>query len=74
MKCLLIKTKDKKFLTYQKNYKHLLEYAKAFKSKIFIVKTKNKEQILELNKLVVAFCDKSYESNNLEYEIIEEKK
>lgn len=74
MKCLLIKTKDKKFLTYQKNYKHLLEYSKNFKAKMYVAKTKSKDQILELNSLVVALCDKNYKSEDLEYEIIEEKK
>ncbi len=73
MKCLLIKTKDKNFLTYQKNHKHLIEYAKNFKAKMYVAKTKSKDQILELNSLVVALCDKNYKSEDLEYEIIEEK-
>ena len=76
MKCLMIQTKDnRKLLTHQKNYKHLLEYIKTFKAKVFVVKISDKSnKILDLNKLVSALCDKNYKINNFDFEIIETKK
>lgn len=74
MKCILIETKDnRKFLTYQKNYKHLLEYAKTFKAKIYVVEINKEQKILDLNKLVPALCDKNYQIKDLKFEIIENK-
>jgi hypothetical protein len=74
MKCLMIQTKDnRKLLTHQKNYKHLLEYIKTFKAKVFIVKIDKEQKILDLNKLVSALCDKNYKINNLNFEILESK-
>ena len=73
MKCLMIQTNDnRKLLTHQKNYKHLIEYIKTFKAKIFIVKikTEEKEKILDLNKLVSALCDKNFKIKNMDFEII----
>lgn len=75
MKCLLIQTNDnRKLLTYQKNYKHLLEYVKTFKAKVFIVKVENDQKILDLNKLVSALCDKNFKIKEINFEIIQEKK
>lgn len=75
MKCLLIQTNDnRKLLTYQKNYKHLLEYIKTFKAKVFIVKVENDQKILDLNKLVSALCDKNFKLKENNFEIIQEKK
>lgn len=74
MKCLMIQTKDdRKFLTYQKNYKHLLEYIKTFKAKLYTVNINKNQQILDLNKLVAALCDKNYKIKNFDFEIIEKK-
>lgn len=74
MKCLLLQTNDnKKLFTYQKNYKHLLEYIKTFNAKVFIVKIDKDQQILDLNKLVSALCDKNFKVREINFEIIQEK-
>jgi hypothetical protein len=76
MKCLMIQTNDnRKLLTHQKNYKHLLEYIKTFKAKTFIVKvtSEEKQKILDLNKLVSALCDKNFNIKNINVEILEKK-
>lgn len=71
-KCLLISTKDQKFFfTQLKNKKQLAEYCKAFGAKMSVVKAKiNKEQVLDLPKLVIALCDKNYKNKNIEYKVI----
>lgn len=75
MKCLMIQTKDnRKLLTYQKNYKHLLEYIKTFNTKIYLVKVSKEQKILDLNKLVYALCDKNYKIKNIKFEVLEEKR
>lgn len=76
MKCLMIQTNDnRKLLTHQKNYRHLVEYIKTFKTKVFIVKikTEEKQKILDLNKLVSALCDKNFKIKNMDFEIISPK-
>lgn len=74
MKCLMIETKDnKKFLTHNKNYKHVIEYAKAFNAKIYSVKINKDQKILDLGKLVIALCDKNYKIKSFDFEIIETK-
>lgn len=74
MKCLMIQTKDnRKLFTHQKNYKHLLEYIKTFKAKVFLVNIDKNQKILDLNKLVSALCDKNFKVKNLNFEIIEIK-
>lgn len=75
MKCLMIQTKDnRKFFTYQRNYKYLVEYAKTFNAKIFIVKIDKNQKILDLNKLVPALCDTNFKIKNINFEILEIKK
>lgn len=75
MKCLLIQTKDnRKLLTHQKNYRHLLEYIKTFKAKAFVVNIDKNQKILDLNKLVSALCDKNFKIKDINFEIIETKK
>lgn len=71
-KCLLIETTDKKrYFTLIKNKKQLKEYCKAFGAKMLIVKAEiEKEQVLDLAKLVPALCDKNYINKNIEYEVI----
>lgn len=74
MKCIMIQTKDnRKLFTHQKNYRHLLEYIKTFKAKVFLVKINNDQKVLDLNKLVSALCDKNFNVKNLDFEIIESK-
>jgi len=72
IKCLLIRTKDKKnFFTLIKNKNQLIEYCKAFGAKMQIVKAKiEKKQILDISKLVLALCDKNYKSQEIEYSVI----
>lgn len=75
MKCLMIQTKDnRKLFTFQKNYKHLVEYIKTFKAKVFVVNIDKNQKILDLNKLVSALCDKNFKIKNLNFEILEIKK
>jgi hypothetical protein len=72
----MIQTNDnRKLLTHQKNYKHLLEYIKTFKAKTFVVKvaSEEKQKILDLNKLVSALCDKNFNIKNINVEILEKK-
>lgn len=76
MKCLMIKTNDNRnLLTYQRNYKHLSEYIKTFKSKTYVVNIKKEEKnnILDLDKLVVALCDKNFKTKNFDFNIVEKK-
>lgn len=72
VKCLLIETTDKKrYFTLIKNKSQLKEYCKAFGAKMFVVKADiDKEQVLDLAKLVPALCDKNYKTKNIEYKII----
>jgi hypothetical protein len=71
-KCLMIETKDKrKFFTYAKNQKELKEFTKNFNAKMFLVKAEIKQNnILDLEKLAPAICDKSYNINISNFEII----
>ena len=70
----MIQTKDdRKFLTHQKNYKYLIEYVKTFNAKIYTVKVDKDQQVLDLNKLVPALCDKNYKIKKINFEIIELK-
>ncbi len=63
-KCLLIKAKGgKKFLTHEKNLPSLIEFAKTFKSELFLVQIKDDQKVLELKGLTAAFCDPTYNSN-----------
>lgn len=71
MKCILIQTKEnRKIITSKKNFKHILEYAKTFKAKIFEVKVNKNQKILSINNLITALCDKNYKINNLDFEIL----
>lgn len=71
IKCLLLETKDKKFFTLVKNKKNLREYCRAFGAKTFVVKADiNKNQIMDITKLVAALCDKSYKTPKAEYKVL----
>jgi hypothetical protein len=70
----MIETKDdRKFLTYQKNYKYLIEYVKTFNAKLYVVNIDKNQQVLDLNKLVPALCDKNYKIKKFNFEIVEAK-
>jgi len=71
--CLMIQTNDrKKFFTHEKNLPQLIEFSKAFNAEISIVQIANEKEILELEELVPALCEKKSQ-NQTEYEIIEVK-
>lgn len=72
--CLMIKTKDRrKFFTHEKNFTPLLEFSKAFKAEISVVKVENAE-ILDLAQLAPAICDAGYKQPEpRSYEVLEVK-
>lgn len=76
IKCLLLETSDKKrFFTLVKNYKQLVEYCKAFKAKMYVVKADiQKTQVLELANLVPALCDKNHKGIKANFTVLETKK
>jgi hypothetical protein len=76
IKCLMLETADKKkFFTLVGNYKQLLEYCRAFKAKMFVVRADiKKSQVMSIPKLVAALCDKTNEGQKAEYKMIERKK
>lgn len=75
IKCLLLETKSQRFFTSVKNYKHLVEYCKAFGAKMFIVKADvSRSAMLDLSKLVIALCDKNHKGQKIKFKIIENKK
>jgi hypothetical protein len=67
MKCLLIKTRDKRsFFTDEKNYSQLSEFSKTFNAEISIVVAEN-AKLMDLSELTRAFCDSSYKTDISEY-------
>jgi len=71
--CLMIRTNDrKKLFTHEKNLPQLIEFSKAFNAEISIVHISNEKEILELEELAPALCEKRSQ-NQTEYEIIEVK-
>ena len=70
--CLMIETTDKrKFLTHEKNYPQLIEFANTFKAEISVVKVYEGE-ILELAPLANAISNETYNKEPI-VEIIEKK-
>jgi hypothetical protein len=71
--CLMIRTNDrKKLFTHEKNLPQLIEFSKAFNAEISIVQISNEKEILELEELAPALCEKRSQ-NQTEYEIVEIK-
>lgn len=71
--CLMIQTNDrKKFFTHEKNLPQLIEFSKAFNAQISIVQISDEKDILELEELAPALCEKKPQ-NKTEYEIIKAK-
>jgi hypothetical protein len=71
--CLMIQTNDKKkFFTHEKNLPQLIAFSKAFNAQISIVQVSNEKEILELEELAPAICEKKSQ-NKTEYEIVEAK-
>lgn len=74
IRCLLLETSDKKrFFTLVGNKKHLSEYCRTFKAKMFIVKAEiEKSKIMDLSDLVPALCDRSHSGEKAKYEVMEQ--
>ena len=69
--CLMIKTQEKKrFFTYKKNLKTLIEYVKNFKSEIYLVEAHNVE-VLQLEDLAKSLCNKFENQSDVQHDIIE---
>ena len=67
--CLMIKTSDnRRFFTHEKYFPELIEFSKALKAEISIVKIQD-DNILELEELAPAICNGTYK-NNTDYELI----
>ena len=72
MKYLLIETKDKKkFLTHEKNFLQLIEFAKTFSATLFMVESNDLP--IELENIVTSICNSDYKSPEYIYEILETK-
>lgn len=70
--CLMIETKDKKkFFTYEKNLPQLIEFSKIFGAEISTVQIPPETEILELEELAPALCEKKSQKTN--YNILEVK-
>lgn len=68
----MIKTKDhKKFFTYEKNFPQLIEFSKTFNAEISKVQIPNEIEVLELEELAPALCEKK--SQITDYTILEVK-
>lgn len=71
-KCLMIQTKDnKKLFTHEKNLPQLVEFSKTFNAEISVVQLYSESDILELEELAPAFCEKK--TQNAKYKLIEIK-
>ncbi len=68
--CLMIETKDhKKFFTHEKNFPQLIEFSKTFNTEISKVQIPSEVEVLELEELAPAVCEKK--SQKIEYTILE---
>jgi len=75
-KCLMIETSEKKrYFAALGAGRHLKEYCRALKAKMFVVKAETpKKNIMSLPKLVVALCDVNHQSDKIDFKILETKK
>lgn len=70
--CLMIETKDRKrFFTYEKNFPQLIEFSKTFNAEISKVQIPSEAEVLELEELAPALCEKK--SQKVDYEVLELK-
>lgn len=68
--CLLIQTTDgRKFLTHEKNYEQLIEFANTFQCEVFLVKL-TKGRVLDLPMLAAAISDPSYNETGI-FEVVQ---
>ena len=70
MNCLMIMLKDKrKFLTSQKNLKHLIEFAKTFHAELSIVSVEGRKT-LSLERLAAEICDTNSKNCDFPYRTV----
>jgi hypothetical protein len=63
--CLMIQTQDrKKLFTYEKNFPQLIEFSKIFNAEISTVQIPNEAEVLELEELAPALCEKKSQNTN----------
>jgi len=70
--CLMIKTKDQKqCFTHEKNLPQLIEFSKIFGAEISTVQIPSELELLELEELALALCEKK--TQKVEYTLLEIK-
>jgi len=76
IKCLMIETSDKKRLfTNIGSRRQLEEFCKVLNAKMCVVKANLKRsQLMGLQRLIVALCEKPGRSENTEFEVLKSKK
>jgi len=68
----MIETKDRKrFFTYEKNFPQLIEFSKTFNAEISKVQIPSETEVLELEELAPALCEKK--SQKADYKVLELK-
>ena len=68
----MILTKDhKKFFTHEKNFSQLIEFSRVFDAEISKVQIPNEIEVLELEQLAPALCEKK--SQKVDYKVLEVK-
>lgn len=68
-KCLMIKTKNQnKFFTHEKNLPQLIEFSKIFRAEVSIVQIPETTEILTLDQLAPALCEKTQQKSS--YQIV----
>ena len=71
MRCLLVRTPDKKeFLTAVKNYPLLIEYANTFGGRLYTIETEGAVAILDMPELATALCEGDGVRGTVKYEIL----
>lgn len=71
MKCLLIRTTDKReYLTVTKNYPLLIEYANTFNAKIYTVEVSGMPPVLGISELAEAICEGDGINKDVKYRVL----
>jgi hypothetical protein len=69
----MIETKDrKKFFTHEKNFPQLIEFSKTFNAEISKVQIPSEAEVLELEELAPALCEKKPQKT-VDYKVLERK-
>lgn len=76
IKCLMLETSEKKrFFTPLGSQKRLKECCEAFGTKMVVVRADlKKSQLLSIEKLVVALCDKNQKSVPADFKVLRSEK